>query len=128
MEASPALPRPEPSTRAGPPERPRNCRQRPGGASAALLTRDPRHPGASLGELAARGLRLLGVEVLRLGLLAPRHGEQSAAPGEALRVACLPQPLPGVRKLPPRSPGWSAHVLAILLLCRAGRFIKNPDG
>lgn len=90
-----------PHPRGSPPERPRNCRQRPGGASPALLTRDPRYPGASLCELAARGLRLLGVEVLRLGLLAPRHGEKSAAPGESLRVACLPQPLPGVRKLPP---------------------------
>lgn len=124
---------PRPSTPGAPHPRgsrdhPRNCRQPRGGASAALLTRHPRHPGASLGELPALGLRLLGVEVLRLGLLAPRHGERSAAPGESLRVACLPQPLPGVRKLPPRSPGWSAHVLTILLLSRAGRFIKNPDG
>lgn len=99
------------------------------GASPALLTRLSRHRHRGrLGQLVARRLRLLGVEVLGLGLLAPRHGVSIRGSRRVPpRVAYSTPPTPGVRKLPP-PPGRSAHVPAILLLSRAGRFITSTDG
>lgn len=75
LEASPALPGPVPVPPPGAGRR--SCPQPPGRASAALLTRHPHHLPR---RLPARRLRLLGVQVLGLGLLAPRHGVRIASP------------------------------------------------
>lgn len=81
LEASPILPRPLAgvSHPRGSEERPRNFLPTPGRASAALLTQLPHHLPGRLGELLAPRLRLLGAEMLRLGLLAPRHGVRIGA-------------------------------------------------
>lgn len=105
LEASPALPRrvPAPRTRARPrtPQKQRRAAPpptTPSGASAAPLTPSSRHLRGRPGQLLARRLRLLVVEVLGIGLLASRHGAG---------VAASPHEWP-----PPRSPGAEFGITA----------------
>jgi hypothetical protein len=100
LEASLPIPRPCPDlvpTRVS--GHPSDCPQTPAGPSAALLTWLPRH----LRRPQARGLRLLGVEVLGLCLLAPRHSERRRY-RRSLRVSYFKPRIPGVRKFHPSSP------------------------
>lgn len=101
-----------------------NCPQLPSGAP--LLTLLLRHPRGHLGELLARRLRLLGVEVLGLGLLATRHGARMRHPAGLYEWPTSPSEFPEFGNYPQLS--RKAQVPAILLTGGAGRFIQSPDG